>query len=177
VDREPYRRGSWRPMMNLPMVGLPPGWMETLSAVRLMPRLAATFLARASAQGRNAGRGAVAGLALLHGLDGGVHDVRGRDDVHVAQVEGVDFSCPVGPVGRSSRETAKAVSVPMRLMRSAIGKVMGTASFFISRLADRTAVVCRHDPLSMAANSGRHATATFRGWRNRPRTFGGRWPA
>ena len=83
----------------MPITGLPPGSMATFCGPSSSPCEAATSAARASRSGRDAGVGAVAGLAVADGLQGGLDDVPRRGQVHVAEVEGVDGVAERLPLG------------------------------------------------------------------------------
>ncbi len=85
------------------MTGLPPGWTETCSAAYCTLPLAAHIIGQYGTQFRNAGAGAVAGVAVGNGLVGGLDDVVRRGDVDVAQVEGIDLVALGGPGGGRSR--------------------------------------------------------------------------
>ena len=82
------------------MTGLPPGWTATFSGPSCSPCEAPTSAASASRSSRDAGVGAVAGLAVADGAEGRLDDVLRRRQVHVAEVERVDGVAELSPLVR-----------------------------------------------------------------------------
>ena len=89
---------------NFVMTGLPPVITTTLSGENLIPAAGPEIVGEGFAQLRDAGAGAIARVAVGDRPVHRLHDVRGRRDVDVAEMEGVHEVPLRFPGGRGLRD-------------------------------------------------------------------------